>query len=182
MATKLYSADWIAQTIGRLTDQVKADRMPGNGLAIVGLQTRGVVLARRIAAELKAKGAEAQVGELDATMYRDDLDSGSGLKPIKGSDMNFDLRDLGVVLVDDVMYTGRTIRAAMDAIFAYGRPACIRLCVMLDRGGQELPIRADFVGAHVEVPRDGFVRLKLGEIDSQGDAVYVVGPGEEEPQ
>ncbi len=181
MATKLYSAEWVAETISRLADQVRADRMPGTGLAIVGLQTRGAVLARRMGAELKAGGVEVRVGELDATLYRDDLDSGSGLKPIKGSDMNFNLRDLGVVLVDDVMCTGRTIRAAMDAIFAYGRPACIRLCVMLDRGGRELPIQADFVGAHVEVPQGGFVRLKLAEIDPHGDAVFVVGPGDEEP-
>jgi pyrimidine operon attenuation protein/uracil phosphoribosyltransferase len=83
--------------------------------------------------------------------------------------------------VDDVLCTGRSIRAAMEAIFDYGRPAGIALCVMIDRGGRELPIHPDYLGVKIEVSKGGFVRLKLAEIDPQGDAVYVVGPGEPEP-
>jgi pyrimidine operon attenuation protein/uracil phosphoribosyltransferase len=180
MATKLYDANWVGETIARLSNQIMADRMTGKKLAVVGLQTRGAVLAERLGAFLSER-EDVAVGSLDITMYRDDLHTGAGLKPIKASDMNFDLNDANVILVDDVMCTGRTIRAAMNALFAYGRPACVRLLVMLDRGGKELPIRPDFTGAHVEVPKGGFVRVKLSEIDELGDAVYLVGPGDEEP-
>lgn len=181
MATKLYAADWVAETVARIADEIVADRGPGTGRALIGLQTRGALLATRLGAELARRGHALPVGSIDATMYRDDLHTGAGLKPLKESEIAFDLNDRSIILVDDVMSTGRTIRAAMEAIFSFGRPACIRLAIMLDRGGKELPIRPDFTGARVDVPRGGFVRLKLSEIDPLGDAVYLVGAGEEEP-
>lgn len=182
MASKLYDAAWVAATLGRLADQIVADRGPGHELALVGLQTRGVVLADRLQKVLEGRGIQVVTGTLDTTMHRDDLHTGAGLKPIQASEINFDLNDRRVILVDDVMCTGRTIRAAMDALFHYGRPDCIRLLVMLDRGGRELPVQPDFVGAHVDVPKGGYVRLRLKETDGDlGDAVYLVAPGEEEP-
>ncbi len=181
MPTKLYDADWVSETVGRLADEIHANRAPGRGRALVGLPTRGSVLAARLGAALEEAGSSVQVGALDPTMHRDDLHTGSGLKPLQGSNLTFDINDLTVILVDDVLYTGRTIRAAMDALFSYGRPACVRLCVMLDRGGRELPVQPDFSGAHVDVPAGAYVRLKLSEVDAPGDAVYVVGAGEEEP-
>lgn len=181
MTTKLYDADWVDTTLHRLADQIMADRPPGDGLALVGLQTRGAVLAARLTDLLEQRGREVQSGTLDATMYRDDLHTGAGLKPIRPTDIAFDLNDKALILVDDVVSTGRTIRAAMDGLFHYGRPGCIRLLCMLDRGGREVPVQPDFVGAHVDVPKGGFVRLKLKERDELGDAVYLVGPGDEEP-
>lgn len=179
MASKLYDAGWIAAALQRLAGQMKAEAARRE-IAVVGLQTRGAVLARRLAALLE-HGSPVPVGTLDITPYRDDLHTGAGLKPIRESEMTFDLTGKCVILVDDVVCTGRTIRAAMDAIFHYGRPGCIRLCAMMDRGGRELPIQPDYTGARVDVPPGGYVRLKLTEIDDLGDAVYLVAPGEEEP-
>jgi pyrimidine operon attenuation protein / uracil phosphoribosyltransferase len=181
MATRLYDAAWICETVSRLADEILANRMPGEHRAIVGLRTRGAILADRLAGLLSGRGAKWPVGYLDATLYRDDLHTGAGLKNLQPTRLPFDLNDRAVILVDDVLSTGRTIRAAMGALFDYGRPSCIRLCAMLDRGGRQLPIHPDFVGARVEVPKGGFVRLKLQEIDPQGDAVYVVGSGDAEP-
>lgn len=181
MSAKLYDGTWIRETLLRLADEIAANRMPGEGLSFVGLQTRGALLAARLGEIFSRRGRSADVGSIDPTLHRDDLHTGAGLKPVRESDISFDLNDKAVVLVDDVLCTGRTIRAAMEAVFSYGRPACVRLAIMLDRGGRELPLQPDFTGARVDVPRGGFVRLKLTEIDALGDAVYLVGPGEEEP-
>lgn len=182
MASKIYDGEWLNDCIHRLVDDIAANRTPRSDKALVGLRTRGAILADRLRAVMAAeRGLELPLGYIDATLYRDDLHRGAGLKPVLPSEIDFDLNDRDVVLVDDVISTGRSIRAAMGALFDYGRPSCVRLCAMIDRGGRELPIHPDFLGAKIEVPRGGFVRLKLSEIDRQGDAVYVVGPGEEEP-
>jgi len=180
MATLLYEAAWVEETLARLADQILADRRPGAGCVFVGLRTRGAILADRLAALAAARGSKLPVGYLDATLYRDDLQGAAGLKPIQPTDLPFDLKGRAVILVDDVLSTGRTIRAAMGALFDYGRPSCVRLCVMLDRGGRQLPIQPDFTGAKVEVPKGGFVRLRLREVDAR-DAVFVVAPGDAEP-
>ena len=181
MASRLYGPEWVQDTLARIADEIAANRAPGDGKVILGLRTRGAVLAERLQALLAERGVDAPIGYLDATLYRDDLHTGAGLKAVTPTEIDFDLSGKAIVLVDDVLSTGRTIRAAMGAVFDYGRPASLRLCCMLDRGGRELPIHADFVGAHVDVPKGGFVRLKLAEVDPQGDAVYVVAPGEPEP-
>ena len=182
MAAKIFNQEWLAECLIRLAGGIAARRTLGNGKAIIGLRTRGAILADRLSAILKAKhGLDLPLGYLDATLYRDDIHRGAALKPVQPSELDFDLNDKDIVLVDDVLSTGRSVRAAMGAIFDYGRPAGISLCVMIDRGGRELPIHSDYLGVKMEVSQGGFVRLRLKEIDPQGDAVYVVGPGEPEP-
>lgn len=182
MASKMYDSAWLDDCIVRLAGEIVNNRTPRSDKALVGLRTRGAILADRLKKVIAEKhGMDLPIGYLDVTLYRDDLHRGAGLKPVLPSEIEFDINDRDIVLVDDVLSTGRSIRAAMGALFDYGRPASVRLCVMIDRGGHELPIRADFLGVNLEVPKGGFVRLKLSEIDPQGDAVYVVGPGEPEP-
>ena len=181
MPNRHYDADWIAMTLERLADEIAANRTFGGHKALVGLRTRGAILADRLRALLARKGVDMAIGYLDATVYRDDLHTQAGLRPIGETALPFEIKDADIFLVDDVLSTGRTIRAAMEALFSHGRPACVRLCVMLDRGGRQLPIHADFTGSTVEIPKGGWVRLKLSEIDPQGDAVFVVAPGDAEP-
>ena len=182
MASKIFDAVWLHDCLVRLADSIASRRDKGAGKALVGLRTRGAILADRLQALLKERhGLDLPIGYLDATLYRDDLNMGAGLKAVIPSELDYDLNDRDIILCDDVISTGRSIRAAMGAIFDYGRPASISLCVMIDRGGRELPIHPDYLGVKIEVSKGGFVRLKLSEIDPQGDAVYVVGPGEPEP-
>jgi pyrimidine operon attenuation protein/uracil phosphoribosyltransferase len=132
-----------------------------------------VPLAQRIAAAIaENEGVEVPVGALDITFYRDDLSLVAQQPIVKGTDLPFDLNGATVVLVDDVLYTGRTIRAAMDALVDFGRPQAIRLAVLVDRGHRELPIRADHVGKNVPTSREETVRVHLAEIDGE-DAVLI---------
>jgi pyrimidine operon attenuation protein / uracil phosphoribosyltransferase len=145
-------------------------------LALVGLRTRGDVLARRIAARLQAiEGVQVPVGALDITLYRDDLGRKSEAPVLRGTDIPFDVTGKIVVLVDDVLYTGRTIRAALDAIIDLGRPRMIQLAVLVDRGHRELPIRADYVGKNVPTARREAVQVLLQESDGQ-DRVVIQEP------
>jgi pyrimidine operon attenuation protein/uracil phosphoribosyltransferase len=182
MASKIFDSAWLDDCLIRLADGIASRRDKGAGKGLIGLRTRGAILADRLRKILKERhGHDIPIGYLDATLYRDDLALGAGLKPVLPSEIDYDLNDRDIILVDDVISTGRSIRAAMGALFDYGRPASISLCVMIDRGGRELPIHPDYLGVKIEVSKGGFVRLKLSEIDPQGDAVFVVGPGEPEP-
>jgi pyrimidine operon attenuation protein/uracil phosphoribosyltransferase len=142
-------------------------------LALVGVLTRGVPLARRISDNLHTfEGLDVPVGSLDITLHRDDL---AGDDPeVKGSSVPFDVTGKTVVLVDDVLYTGRTARAAMEALLELGRPAAVRLAILVDRGHRELPIRADYVGKNVPTARGQRVLVGLEETDGE-DGVIVVG-------
>jgi pyrimidine operon attenuation protein/uracil phosphoribosyltransferase len=140
-----------------------------------------VPLARRIASAIaENEGSTVPVGALDITFYRDDLSLIAQQPVVKGTDLPFDLNDATVVLVDDVLYTGRTIRAAMDALVDFGRPQAIRLAVLVDRGHRELPIRADHVGKNVPTSREEVVRVHVEEIDGE-DAVLIDRVVEAEP-
>jgi pyrimidine operon attenuation protein / uracil phosphoribosyltransferase len=142
-------------------------------LALVGVLTRGVPLARRISENIRQfEGIDVPVGSLDITLHRDDLADED--PDLRGSDVPFDVTGKTVVLVDDVLYTGRTARAAMDALLELGRPAAIRLAILVDRGHRELPIRADFVGKNVPTAREDRVLVNLMETDGE-DGVIVVG-------
>lgn len=149
------------------------------GLALVGVQTRGIPLARRLAAQLKKTGGlEVPVGILDITLYRDDVHAIADQPEVKETDLPFDIEDRPLVLVDDVLFTGRTVRSAMNALIDYGRPRCIRLAVLVDRGHRELPIGADYIGCTVRTDADDVVDVNLKETDDE-DSVYVRRPEKE---
>jgi pyrimidine operon attenuation protein / uracil phosphoribosyltransferase len=160
------TADEIRRAIVRLSHEIVEKQAGTDGLVIIGIQRRGVPLARRIAAAIdENERVELPVGALDITFYRDDLSLVAQQPLVKGTELPFDLNDTTVVLVDDVLYTGRTIRAAMDALVDFGRPRAIRLAVLVDRGHRELPIRADHVGKNVPTSREEIVRVHLIEVD-----------------
>ena len=133
-----------------------------SNVALIGIQRRGVPLARRLAEHIgKVEGAEIPVGSLDITFYRDDLSLVSEHAVLNGTDIPFGITDRDVILVDDVLFTGRTVRAAMDALMDDGRPRTIQLAVLIDRGHRELPIRADFVGKNVPTSRSELIAVRV---------------------
>lgn len=142
--------------------------------AIIGMQTRGVYMGKRILSVIK-KSLEVvpDFGVLDVTFYRDDFRSKLKMPEVKVTEIPFDLYNRDVILVDDVLYTGRTVRSAMDALMSYGRPRSIRFCCMIDRGHRELPVSADYVGLTVPTHADEEVLVKVKELDGE-DAVYVI--------
>lgn len=171
--SRVLTPDGIDRSLRRISHEIlERNASDLDGLALVGVLTRGVPLARRISENIRTfEGIDVPVGSLDITLHRDDL---AGEDPeVKGSRVPFDVAGRTVVLVDDVLYTGRTARAAMDALLELGRPAAIRLAVLVDRGHRELPIRADYVGKNVPTARGERVLVNLGEIDGE-DGVIVV--------
>ncbi|HKK26137.1 MAG TPA: bifunctional pyr operon transcriptional regulator/uracil phosphoribosyltransferase PyrR [Gracilimonas sp.] len=148
-------------------------------LAVIGMQTRGVHMGKRIIEEIRKNfSTDIDFGVLDVTFYRDDYRSKLKMPEVQVTEIPFDLFDRDVVLVDDVLYTGRTVRSAMDAIMAYGRPRSIKFCCMVDRGHRELPIAADYMGMYLPTYENEEVRVKVKEIDGE-DAVYLVEMEEE---
>ena len=159
----------------RLCREIAAAFGNNESLALVGIRTRGLYLAGRLAAMLQDNlQREIPLGALDITLYRDDLSEMAGSPIVRPTEIPFTLRDRAVVLVDDVLFTGRTIRAAMDALLDHGRPDRIWLAVLADRGGRQLPIQADFIGLRLEVPLDRRVSVKMQEVDGM-DGVYLEG-------
>ena len=181
MAIKLYNSEWIDAALENMAESISNDKFKDKGLALIGIQTRGAEMADRIAQKLQRLGISTDVGYLDPTMFRDDLNSGAGLKDIKKTVINFDIADKAVILIDDVLLTGRSVRAAIEGLLHYGRPACIRLYILVDRGGREIPIQPDVTGGHVDIPLGSWVRIKLQNTDKREDAVYVIESGEDEP-
>ena len=168
---RIMTADEIRRATTRISHEIVEKQAGTEGLVLVGIQRRGVPLARRLAAAIgEHEGTTIPVGALDITFYRDDLSMVASSPVVKGTEIPFDLNGATVVLVDDVLYTGRTIRAAMDALVDFGRPRAIRLAVLIDRGHRELPIRADHVGKNVPTSRDEVVRVHVEELDDE-DAV-----------
>jgi pyrimidine operon attenuation protein/uracil phosphoribosyltransferase len=163
---QIMTADEIRRAVVRISHEVVEKHAGTDGLVLVGIQRRGVPLAHRIAGAIhEHEGVELAVGALDITFYRDDLSMVAQQPLVKGTDIPFPIEGRTAVLVDDVLYTGRTIRAAMDALVDFGRPRAIRLAVLVDRGHRELPIRADHVGKNVPTSREEVVRVTLSEID-----------------
>jgi pyrimidine operon attenuation protein/uracil phosphoribosyltransferase len=171
--SKVLTPDGIDRSLRRISHEI-LERNASNldNLALVGVLTRGVPLARRISENIRLfEGLDVPVGSLDITLHRDDL---AGEEPeMRGSRVPFEVTARTVVLVDDVLYTGRTARAAMDALLELGRPAAIRLAILVDRGHRELPIRADHVGKNVPTARDERVLVNLAETGGE-DGVIVV--------
>lgn len=141
-------------------------------VAVVGIRRRGGPLAQRLAARIEEiEGVKVPVGILDITLYRDDLTTLASQPLVHRTEVNFDINDLTIVLVDDVLFTGRTVRAAMDALIDLGRPNAIQLAVLVDRGHRELPIKADFIGKNVPTSRQEIISVQVKEIDNKDGVV-----------
>jgi pyrimidine operon attenuation protein/uracil phosphoribosyltransferase len=167
----VYDASDVKRSIDALVDRIAKSFSSQTLLNIVGIRTRGEVLAERLAQALRSRGfSQIGRGVLDITLYRDDL-SEIGPKPIvRPTEINVGIDNTPLLLVDDVLFTGRSIRAALNALSDFGRPSAIRLAVLVDRGGRELPIHADFVGlTRQDVPRDHRVNVRLAEIDGRDE-------------
>ena len=165
------------RALTRIAHEILERNGGAKDLAFVGLRTRGVTLAQRLNAKIAAiDGAQLPVGTLDITLYRDDLDM-RGAPVIRGTDIPFSIKNKTVILVDDVLFTGRTIRAALDALIDLGRPNMIQLAILVDRGHRELPIRPDFVGKNLPTSRRETVAVRLREHDGE-DRVVIEEPEE----
>jgi pyrimidine operon attenuation protein/uracil phosphoribosyltransferase len=167
-------ADRIARTLTRIAHEIVERNKGVDSVALVGIRTRGVYIARRLARTLKQiTGDEVPTGALDITLYRDDIMGASaGIKPVvRKTEIPFSIDGRTIVLVDDVLYTGRTTRAALDALTDFGRPKSIQLVVLVDRGHRELPIKADYVGKNVPTSRQESVQVKLQELDGVDEVV-----------
>lgn len=174
---KLMEEEDVNRAVRRLAMEA-VERNKGTDFVLIGIRTRGVVLARRIQRELAAiEKVQVPMGILDIALYRDDLLSGSCDAVFKGSEVDFDITGKNVVVVDDVMYTGRTVRAALAALSSMGRAKTVRLYCLVDRGHRELPFRADAVGKNVPTSRTEQVVVRLKETDGE-DAVYLLKQGE----
>jgi pyrimidine operon attenuation protein / uracil phosphoribosyltransferase len=161
----IMSSDDIRRALTRMSHELVERNAGVDGLVLVGIRTRGVPLARRLAGEIdRFEDSALPAGGLDITLYRDDVGS-SGPKTPRPTSLPVDVGGRKVVLVDDVLYTGRTVRAAMDALMDFGRPRAIQLLVLVDRGHRELPIRPDYVGKNVPTARNELIEVKLQEID-----------------
>ena len=169
------NADDMRRALSRMAHEVVEHNGGVDGLVLVGLQTRGVPIARRIQQAIASfERATVPCGQLDITLYRDDLFTGRVLE-LQETALPTDITGANVVLVDDVLYTGRTIRAALDAVMDHGRPRSIELAVLIDRGHRELPIRANFVGKNVPTAYDESVEVHVNEIDGC-DEVVITSP------
>jgi pyrimidine operon attenuation protein/uracil phosphoribosyltransferase len=168
----------VRRALTRIAHEILERNKGARDLVLVGIAARGDDLARRLAAEIeRIEGTEVPVGVLDITFYRDDIGLRAEAPEVHETRVEDDITGKVVVLVDDVLYTGRTVRAAMDALVDLGRPRAIQLAVLVDRGHRELPIRADFVGKNVPTRRDEQVRVAVAEVDGE-DGVFVEEPGE----
>jgi len=172
--TVLLGADDVRRAVSRIAHEIVERDRDISHLAIVGIRSRGDVLAQRLRDAIKAhEGADVPLGSLDITLYRDDLTRIGYAPVVHESAIDFSVDDRVVVLVDDVLFTGRTIRAALDALVDYGRPRATRLAVLIDRGHRELPIRADFVGKNVPTKATEDVRVHLVEVDGHDEVELV---------
>ena len=158
----------MARALTRISHEIIEKNKGVEELVLIGIQRRGVPLAKRIARKIsEVEGSEVPVGILDITLYRDDLSLLAEHPIINGTEINFSITDKKIVLVDDVIYTGRTVRAAIDALMDIGRPKMIQLAVLIDRGHRELPIRPDYVDKNVPTSKNEIINVKVTEIDGQ---------------
>jgi len=165
----------IKRTLVRIAHEIVEKNKGVSNLALIGIRTRGVFLAKRLAQEIfKIEKKEIPVGTLDITLYRDDLSLVARQPLVIKTEIPFDVSQKKIVLVDDVLYTGRTIRAAMDAIVDLGRPQVIHLAVLIDRGHRELPIRADFIGKNIPTSKKEIFKVRLNEVDGDDQVGIVI--------
>jgi pyrimidine operon attenuation protein/uracil phosphoribosyltransferase len=170
----ILDGEQIESTLRSLAETIAADAEGSNDLTIIGVRSRGEILAQRLAGHLSEElGHVVPCGTLDITLYRDDLNSprGAGQPQVRTTEIGFDIDDKTVILVDDVLYTGRSARAAMSALIDLGRPKAIRLAVLVERAGREVPIQADYVGHRAEVRPGQSVQVSLIESDGKNEVV-----------
>jgi pyrimidine operon attenuation protein/uracil phosphoribosyltransferase len=174
---KVMDARKIKRSLQRMTTEITERNRNLKNLVIVGIRTRGVHLAKRLNKLIKAlEGIDIPIGVLDITLYRDDFSELEAQQMVKKTEIKFSIAKKDIILVDDVLFTGRTIRAAMDSLIDLGRPKTIQLLVLIDRGHRELPIRADYVGKVLPTSRREVVQVNLKEID-EADEVLITEPG-----
>ena len=179
MAKLLLTEDDIRRALMRIAHEVVERNGGTDGVALIGIKNRGDVLAGRVRRNVaEIENVTLPLGSLDITLYRDDLTRIGYAPEVRRTDLPFAVDDRVIVLVDDVLFTGRTIRAAMDALVDFGRPRAIQLAVLVDRGHRELPIRADYVGKNVPTAMDEDVRVRLKELDGE-DSVLLARKGEQ---
>lgn len=171
---KLLDKDTLNRGLARIAHEILEKNKGTENLCLVGIRNRGVYLARRLCDYIeKIEKKAIPLGILDITLYRDDLTSIAPQPVVHKTEIDFDITDKNVVLVDDVLYTGRTVRAALDALIDLGRPKSIQLAVLIDRGHRELPIRADYVGKNIPTSQNEMVEVRLVELDGKDEVVIV---------
>jgi pyrimidine operon attenuation protein/uracil phosphoribosyltransferase len=164
----------LKRTITRLAHEIIERNKGSENIVLVGMRTRGEFLARRIHAKIKEiDNSNPELGVLDVTLYRDDFRTRLKQPEVSVTDITFNINGKDVILIDDVLYTGRTVRAALDALMDLGRPSTIQFCVLIDRGHREMPIIADFVGKNIPTSINEEVKVKLKEVDNE-DAIYLI--------
>jgi pyrimidine operon attenuation protein/uracil phosphoribosyltransferase len=171
---QIMTATEMERALNRLAHEIVERHRGTKNLALIGIRRRGVPLAERLAKTiLDFEKVRIPVGYLDINLYRDDLSTVSMQPVIQSTEIHFPIANISIVLVDDVLYTGRTVRAAMDALLDYGRPKTIQLCVLIDRGHRELPIEANYIGKFVQTTDNEIIEVKLTEIDQQEGVMLV---------
>ncbi len=171
---KLIDEEGFNRTITRLAHEILEKNKGSKNLVLIGMRTRGEFIAERIKQKIKEiDNSEPSYGVLDVTLYRDDFRKRLKQPEISVTNITFDVNDRDIILIDDVLYTGRTVRAALDALMDLGRPSTIQLCVLVDRGHRELPIKADFIGKNIPTSINEEVRVRIKETDGE-DAVYLI--------
>src|SRR5438132_8382307 len=174
---EIMTAPEIERTLVRLAHEIVERNNGTKNLALIGIWRRGVPLAERLARSIREfEKAQVPVGYLDINLYRDDLSTVATQPVIQSTEIHFPINDTTIVLIDDVLYTGRTVRAAMEALLDYGRPRSIQLCALIDRGHRELPIQADYVGKYVQTSDDEIVEVRMMEEDGEERVVLVKNP------
>lgn len=172
MTSPVLDAKDISRAINRIAHEILERNNGSENLALVGIRTRGVILAKRLQNKIQEiENSHVDFGVLDITLYRDDLGKGKQNPALKKTDINFPIDEKKIILCDDVLFTGRTIRAAIDALMDFGRPACVQLAVLIDRGHRELPIRPDFVGKNIPTSKNMVVKVKLTEEDGEDNVM-----------
>jgi len=172
--SKIIDKATLGKTLTRVAHEIIERNKSVEDVVVVGIMNRGIHLARRLASSIQdISGIAPEVGALDITLYRDDLSKISEQPVVRKTELNFDITDKKVILVDDVLYTGRTVRAALTELIDFGRPQCIQLVVLVDRGFRELPIRADFVGKNIPTSKKEIVEVRLEESDGIDEVVIM---------
>lgn len=173
-AIRIFDAEAMRRALRRIAHEIIERNRDLAALILAGIPARGVELARRLAADIEAiEKMTVATGVIDVSMHRDDVGTRTGLPVVRASQLPLPLEQRTVVIVDDVLFTGRTCRAAMDALNSFGRPACIQFAALIDRGHRELPIRPDYVGKNLPTATREQIQVRLQETDNQSDGVYL---------